>query len=137
MATFCFNGEFILEVSQAQIGQLPEQFGIFDLEQILKGPLAEDKRILKGIKELSIDGIFLDKKRLKGYTWEELCTNQDPVIGVLAEFEEVEGSEVESKGGETTKKGGKKRVSKHQPSDKSKNRTSDEVARLYQSLNLT
>jgi hypothetical protein len=138
MTTFCINGDIVLEIPKETIKQLPEQFGIFDLELMLRGPMADRGTNLVGIKEVCILGKYLDKKKIKGYNWEELGLHEDSVIGILAETDDVQQiPDRKSKPESISKKGGKKKALQQNQSEGPSNHQTEEVELADLSFDLT
>lgn len=84
MAQFLVNTTNLVLVESGTVSSMPDPFFIVDLEHMLRREIGGDKLI--AIKDLWIDGMYLDKKKSKGYTWKELGVGPETVIGVLADM---------------------------------------------------
>ena len=75
--TFCVNGHRFVELDSKQLGALPDRFGFFELEQLLR-PHADIK-----ILEVFVAGEALDRKNQEGYP--RAVLEQQSVVVIMAE----------------------------------------------------
>lgn len=103
MASVCVNGEHLLPLTQAAVDSLPAPFGVHDFETLVVQAAAAEGLVVLRVKDVYIRGIALDKKRLKGFDWQELKVGSDEIIGVVADIEAPSVSDIAEKESKETK----------------------------------
>lgn len=91
MATFLINTTDLIQVSASELSTLPEPFGIVDIESLMHRLSVKYRSAI--VKQVSIDGCCLDKKRMKGYCWSDFDANDERIIAILAYCDENDGKD--------------------------------------------